>query len=210
MRKTEIEEDTDYGTQISVKVLPNGRAMMFYIGAITPTFVSDIAGVLSEYEYVDCMLFLQSPGGDASQITVSYPIFKSLGISSIIGFGQCSSAALAILLEAKKHIPVFMDRLTHIVLHRCMTTTVLEERYDRIAKFNESFVKTFEEMFDKINAPVIKKLTAETKRIYKSGNNVYLFGSNLIDWKIFKEFTQKEMKSLQEIYGALEKELEKE
>jgi hypothetical protein len=69
-----------------------------------------------------------------------------------------------------------------------MTTHIGEERSERIFNINEKWVTRFEEKFDKINAPLLKKLSALEKKQYKEGHNVYLMGNDFIEWGIFKPF----------------------
>lgn len=184
----DVYDEEEY--KITTFFSPEGNLDLYYTGVITPTFIQDIVNALNQFEYVDFKLILNSPGGDATVVKAVPMIFKKMGLTSIICTGQCSSAALAICLESLKlKIPVYMDSLTHIVLHKCFQTEVMEHRHNRITKFNETFVQVFEDLFDNINAPVLKKLSKEERNNYNNGHNVYFLAENLISWGIIKELT---------------------
>jgi ATP-dependent protease ClpP protease subunit len=160
---------------------------LFYTGQISPTFIQDVLATLEVLDYKKFRLILNSPGGDATIVKIAPLMLKQCGLKEIITTTQCSSAALAICLEAKKlRIPVYMDIFTHVVLHKAMQTDIIENRSSRIENFNVNFVKNFEELFDEINKPILKKLTKEERDNYKNGHNVYFLADKLIEWGIFK------------------------
>jgi hypothetical protein len=113
-----------------------------------------------------------------------------MGLGSISGIGQVSSAALGLMLQCKKNnIPTFIDPLCHIVLHRVKTTWIGEERYERIMNYNERWVKRYEDTFDNVNKSVLLKLPKELKKEYSAGHDVYVLGMDLIEMGIFKEIS---------------------
>ena len=200
--KAHIKKGEDFGDDIDIEgykittySFGDGSLNLYYSGNITRTFVQDIVAVLDDYEYEKFRLIINSPGGDATPIKFAPLVFKQCGLFEIITVSQCSSAALAICLYAKKlGIPVYADDLTHIVLHKSSQTELLEGRYARIDKFNENLVKKFETLFDKINQPIISKLSAEEKNNYKNGHNVYLLGDDVIKWGVFLPIDPKAFK----------------
>lgn len=194
-----ISDEEYFETQGDFKITPylfdDGILYLYYTGSISATFIQDVVSVLNEYDYINFKLILNSPGGDATPVKIAPLIFRQCGMSEVIAVSQCSSAALAICLEARKlKIPVYMDILTHVILHKSSQTELLESRHTRITKYNENLVQVFEEQFDAINKPIISKLSAEEKNNYKNGHNVYLLAGSLIEWKIFKPVEAKNFK----------------
>lgn len=191
----------------------DGTLNVYYTGGITPTFIQDVSTMVSQYAYKKFRLILNSPGGEATCIQIAPLMFKQIGLFEIFSICNCSSAALAICLEAKKaKIPVFMDPNTHIVLHKSSQTEMYEGRSSGIERMNKGFVDAFEKVFDTINAPVIKKISADEKRSYEAGHNIYLLGNKLLQWKIFKvldadKFKDKFVPYSQEVSQEISQEL---
>ena len=210
MKQMNIKSDENYGDDLDIDgfkvtthTLEDGSLNLYYTGNITRTFIQDIVAVLDDYDYEKFRLILNSPGGDATPIKIAPLIFQQCGMYELLAISQCSSAALAICLETKKlKIPVYMDSLTHVVLHQSSQTELLEGRYARIDKFNENIVKAFERQFDKINKPIVSKLSPHEKDNYKNGHNVYLLGEELIEWKIFEPVNKNNFK-----YNKVRKEI---
>ena len=195
IKKLENYGSEDDPVTIDTFLDENGDVSIFYEGAIASTIFNGLSSELSSIgEYNNARLFLTSGGGDTAHINCFPFIAKKLRINEVYGVGQVSSAALAILLQCKKHgIETYIDKLCHVMLHRVSTTWVAEERSERIIDFTEKWVSSFEKIFDGINAPLIRKLPADQKKAYKDGNNVYLLGDDLIQMGIIKEFDKKSL-----------------
>jgi hypothetical protein len=165
-----------------------------YVGQIDNNFVAVLMGYLSNCEYEEFALMISSGGGDASLINTLPVTLKQMGLRKIIGYGQSSSAALAILMLCKNMgIDTYIDPLCQSVLHRC-SSAMLEQRSERMKKYIKHFVEDFEVRFDKINAELLSKLGQEDLRDYQDGNDVYLLGFDLIDWKILDEYNANSLK----------------
>jgi len=163
--------------------------LIFFEGPIQSTMMHSLVNVLNDY---DCSgkfsLVINSGGGDPAFLMSFYAFAKELGLTSIFGVGQASSAALAMMLDCKSHrMPVYIDKLCYVVLHRLRTTWIGEERSERIVEYNDKWVKPYEDRFDAVNKKLLSKLTASQKKDYKDGRDVYLFGYQLIEMGIFEE-----------------------
>jgi ATP-dependent protease ClpP protease subunit len=176
--------------------LPAGNLLITYTGVINKDFHSTIIGFLSSLESdrpnfrKDFYFIISSPGGDATHIMGAPVIMKQLGMKKIISYSQCSSAALAIMMECRRlGIQTYIDPLCHVILHRC-STTMAEQRSERMRKYIGHFVEDFENTFDAINGEILGKLSEEDRGDYKHGNDVYILGTDLIKWGIFKEFNE--------------------
>jgi ATP-dependent protease ClpP protease subunit len=198
------EEDDEFS--IALDYLSNSRVCgniltVFYNGPITEHLLQFISNELNvaEQRYSDLTgnictfdefaLVLSSPGGDATMITSFCPMMKSMGLKQIYVIGQCSSAALAIILDCKKEgIEIFMDKFCNIIFHRVMSTCVGELRSERIRRFTDTNVKQFEKLFDEINKPLLDKIDKQSASDYKNGHDVYFIGLDLIEMGLFKEF----------------------
>lgn len=173
--------------------LPSGNLLVTYTGIINKDFHTSIVGFLGSLDEPkkDFYFIMSSPGGDATQIMGAPIILKELGVKKMISYGQCSSAALAIMMECRRlGVETYIDPLCHVVLHRC-STIMSEQRSERMRKFIQHFVADFEVTFDNINKDIIDKMTPEDKVDYNHGYDVYVLGSDLIKWGIFKEFNSK-------------------
>jgi ATP-dependent protease ClpP protease subunit len=189
------EEEAQEGPLIWSRPISDKRLAIFYDGMIDMATIHGIVEELNSnniensFAFKDFVLFLSSGGGDATMINPFYNIFKPMGLHAIVGLGQASSAAFQIMMECKKKkMPVYIDPSCHVIVHRVSTQWVGEERYERIQEYNDTWVKTFETMFDKSNEYFLKKLDKESQRKYKDGLNLYLLGKNLIDIGVFEEF----------------------
>jgi ATP-dependent protease ClpP protease subunit len=168
-----------------------------YEGDITSNFIQIVMVELTQYSDIlkntGFDFYLNSGGGDATNIKIAPKFFKKLGMKSITGLGQASSAALAILLESKKHrMPVYVDALCHIVLHKSMTMGTMETRSKHLKYFLDEWPELFEKEFDSINSSLIKKMTVNRKKRYEDGHNIYFIGKELIEKKVFKDYNEKE------------------
>ena len=187
---------------------------IYYLGEIsvnlTNQFINFIANEVSRFETFD--FFIYSIGGDASQVQSLITILKRHGLKRFIAYGNCSSAALAILLQAhERGIDTYIDPLTQCVVHQVMST-VTESRAKHI-KAMVPFLEEFEKKFSKINNVVLKKiLSAKEMEFFHSGNDVYFLGEKLkkVGIKMFDDKTpyeESEMLEEQEIDGDTLKEM---
>jgi len=164
---------------------------VFYEGPIQSTIMHTLVDTLNENRLEEGKKFslvLNSGGGDPAFLMSFYTFAKHMGLRAIYGVGQASSAALAMMLDCKRHrMPIYIDPMCYVVLHRVRTTWIGEERSERIHDYTDKWIKPYEERFDLVNKQLISKLTARQKKDYKDGRDVYLLGHHLIDMGIFKE-----------------------
>jgi ATP-dependent protease ClpP protease subunit len=171
------------------------KIVIFYNGSVDISMIQLIIDELNMnnlergFMFKEFVVVLNSGGGDATMINPFYNILKPLGLSAVMAIGQASSAAFQILLDCKKkRLPVYIDPFCHIIIHRVSNQYMAEERYERIIDYNESWVKKFEDMFDKSNEYFLKKMDKDVKKRYKDGLNLYFLGKDLIDAGLFDEF----------------------
>jgi hypothetical protein len=114
-----FNEENLQGIRVSSIVKPDNELLVFYEGSITPTFMQYLASELNQFDPETIngfSLMLTSPGGDIAFLKCFAKFAKDLGLNSIYAVGQTSSAALAIMLECRKHrIPVYIDEFCHVV-----------------------------------------------------------------------------------------------
>jgi len=186
---TKIDDNDDEDApNIATRVIGD-YIYLFYEGSIESDFLHHIANTLMPYpSNKKLVMVMNSGGGDPFLCNSFYTFMSRMGLCKIIGIGQLSSAALAMCLDCKKHkMSVYIDPLCHVVLHRVKTTFINEQRYERIIKYNDSWVNTYEKLFDRINEDIISVLPKTLLRDYKAGQDVYLMGQDLIEYKVFKE-----------------------
>lgn len=191
---TSAEETVDQQCLIWSRFLKNNTLGIFYSGALDTFTFKVITDELNNYEpnsIKKFVLFWESPGGNASLVKCFRPIMKSLGMCAIVGFSQTSSAAFQIMLECKNHnMPVYIDPMCNVLVHRCSCATILEQRSERIMEYNEKWVKTTEKIIDEMNQNIFDDIDTRLKKKYDSGLNVYLLGDDLIKVGIFKEYKE--------------------
>jgi len=193
MNKRADEMIVEQGPMVTARIIKD-TLFIFFEGPMEGTIMHVVSDILNQFDSPEggqikkFALVLNSGGGDPSYLTSFCSFAKEMGLVSVYGIGQASSAALGLLLECKKNnIPVYIDPLCHVVLHRVKTTWIGEERYEKILNYNEKWVKRYEDIFDNINRTLIAKLDAKTKKQYKNGDDVYLLGVDLIKFGIFDE-----------------------
>ena len=125
---TKLDEQVDYQEEYSIwsSFLNSKELAVFYSGSIDTYTIQGIAEEAGQYEAAkkpDFTLFLESSGGNAALVKCFYPMMTSIGLKRIVGFSQTSSAAFQIMLECHiNKMPVFIDPLCHVVIHRCIST----------------------------------------------------------------------------------------
>ncbi len=193
--KTLDNDSSQEECSIWSRPLKSQKLAVFYSGGIDTFTIEYICEELQRYDGEDGIanipftLFLESYGGNAAMVKCFYPMMTSIGMDSIVGISQTSSAAFQVMLECAKHgMPVYIDPMCHVVIHRCLSTINTEERSDRIHDYNEHWIKKFENVVDKMNDSLFKKIDKKFKRNYDAGLNVYLLGSDLIEIGIFREY----------------------
>jgi len=196
IKKTKLdgEESSTQECLIWSRFLKSNILGIFYSGSIDTFTFQFIAEELNDYDPNDSkkfILFLESGGGNAALVKCFYPMMASMGMKGIVGFSQTSSAAFQLMLECKlQGLPVYIDSMCNILIHRCSCTTILEQRYDRIKEYNEKWIKTTEVSIDKTNEYLFSKLDKKLKKNYDAGLNIYLLGQDLINYGIFKEYKE--------------------
>jgi hypothetical protein len=188
-----FDNDTEGCSVITSFFKDDGELVICYSGDITDKFSLHILDEITKYD--GCphgfTLVMSSDGGDVTQIKPFLTLTASYGMNRIVGMGVIASSGLSICLEAvKRGIPVYIDEITQIVLHRCMSMGNIENRSERISDFTNRWAKRIEEIFDKTNEDILPKLSNKQLKEYKSGHNVYLLGIDLIEFGLFEKLPE--------------------
>jgi ATP-dependent protease ClpP protease subunit len=150
MKKTkanenEVNEEVTF--KLNSSMLNSGKVWIDFIGPIDPNFFNRFMEIYNsiqleeDEEFPQVVLTMNSTGGDASIIKIIPIVLQSCGITSLISYGNCASAALSIMLYAKQlNIDVYMDSMCMCCIHRASIVGA-EGRSERITKFNDATIK---------------------------------------------------------------------